>query len=60
MELLCQALVRRRDDIVWDIGGVRQPPLPPERMVRESPMTPLDVPFHPRAAAVWRQHEFLP
>jgi TRAP-type uncharacterized transport system substrate-binding protein len=60
VELFCQALVRRRDDIVWDIGGARQPPLPLERMVRESPMTPLDVPFHPRAAAVWRQHGFLP
>jgi TRAP-type uncharacterized transport system substrate-binding protein len=55
----CQALASRRDDIVWDIGGVRQPPLPLERMVRESPMTPLDVPMHPRAAAVWRQHGYL-
>ena len=60
VELFCQALVSRRADIVWDIGGVRQPPLPLERMVVESPMTPLDVPLHPRAAAVWRQHGFLP
>ncbi|HEU5417759.1 MAG TPA: hypothetical protein VFV41_08710 [Streptosporangiaceae bacterium] len=55
----CQALVRRRDDIVWDIGGVRQPPLPLERMVTESPETPQDVPLHPAAAAVWRQHGYL-
>jgi hypothetical protein len=42
-----------------DIGGVRQPPLPLERMVREAPDTPLDVPMHPSAADVWRQHGFL-
>src|ERR1700722_9303242 len=57
--LFCEALVRRRDDIVWDIGSARQPPLPLERMVKESPLTPLDVPMHPRAAAVWRQHGYL-
>jgi TRAP-type uncharacterized transport system substrate-binding protein len=59
VEKFCQALVRRRDHIPWDIGGVSQPPLPLERMVRESPVTPLDVPLHPRAAAVWQQHGFL-
>jgi hypothetical protein len=50
---------RRRDHIPWDIGGVSQPPLPLERMVRESSVTPLDVPLHPRAAAVWQRHGFL-
>jgi TRAP-type uncharacterized transport system substrate-binding protein len=59
VEKFCQALVRRRDHIPWDIGGVSQPPLPLERMVRESPVTPFDVPLHPAAAAVWRQHGFL-
>ena len=60
IEQFCQALVSRREHIVWDIGGVRQPPLPLERMVRESPVTPQDVPMHPRAAAVWREHGYLP
>lgn len=60
IEQFCQAMVSRREDIVWDIGGVRQPPLPLERMVKDSPVTPLDVPMHPRAAAVWRQHGYLP
>jgi hypothetical protein len=60
VERFCQALVSRRDNIVWDIGGAHQPPLPLERMVMESPATPLDVPMHPRAAAVWRQHGYLP
>ena len=55
----CEALVSRRDGIVWDIGGVRQPPLPLERMVTDSPVTPMDVPLHPRAAAVWRKHGLL-
>jgi TRAP-type uncharacterized transport system substrate-binding protein len=59
VELFCQALVTRRDSIGWDIGGPRQPPLPLERMVTDSPVTPIDVPLHPRAAAVWRQHGFL-
>jgi hypothetical protein len=60
VEHFCQALAARRDDIVWDIGGVRQSPLPLERMVTESPQTPQDVPMHPRAAAVWRQLGYLP
>jgi hypothetical protein len=60
IEQFCQAMVSRREDIVWDIGGVRQPPLPLDRMVKDSPVTPLDVPMHPRAAAVWRQHGYLP
>lgn len=45
--------------IVWDIGGVQQPPLPLERMVNESPDTPFDVPMHPAAAASWQQHGYL-
>jgi uncharacterized protein len=60
IEQFCQALVSRRESIVWDIGDVRQPPLPLERMVKDSPVTPLDVPMHPSAAAVWRQHGYLP
>jgi TRAP-type uncharacterized transport system substrate-binding protein len=59
VEHFCQALVSRRDDIVWDIGSAHQPPLPLERMVKDSPFTPFDVPMHPRAAAVWREHGYL-
>jgi hypothetical protein len=55
----CEALISRRDAIVWDIGGTAQPPLPLEVMARESPATPQDVPLHPAAAAVWRAHGFL-
>jgi hypothetical protein len=28
-------------------------------MVNDSPVTPIDVPLHPRAAAIWCQHGFL-
>ncbi len=60
VELFCRSLAARREDIPWDIGGVRQPPLPLERMVTDSPDTPIDVPLHPRAAAVWRDLGYLP
>lgn len=59
VEQFCQALVSRREHIVWDIGGIRQPPLPLERMVKDSPITPRR-PDTPRAAAVWRQHGYVP
>jgi hypothetical protein len=59
IEKFCLALVAKRDSIVWDIGGPTQPPLPLDRMARESPATPQDVPLHPAAAAVWRAHGLL-
>jgi TRAP-type uncharacterized transport system substrate-binding protein len=55
----CEALISRRDGIAWDIGGVQQPALPLERVVNDSPVTPIDVPLHPRAAEIWRQHGYL-
>jgi hypothetical protein len=60
VDQFCRALLAKRDAIVWDIGGVQQPPLPLERMVRDSPVTPLDVPLHTRAAAVWAEQGYLP
>ncbi len=59
IEKFCHALITRQDAIVWDIGGPRQPPLPLDRMARESPSTPQDVPLHPAAAAVWHAHGYL-
>jgi TRAP-type uncharacterized transport system substrate-binding protein len=60
IDKFCRALIARQDAIVWDIGGVKQPPLPLDRMARESPSTPQDVPLHPAATAVWREHGYLP
>ncbi|MBS1677445.1 MAG: hypothetical protein JST08_08670 [Actinobacteria bacterium] len=59
VERFCRILVAKRDELVWDIGGPVQEPMPLERMVVESPSTPLDVPFHPRAAAIWEEHGFI-
>jgi TRAP-type uncharacterized transport system substrate-binding protein len=55
----CEALVARRGRIPWDIGGDDQPPLPLERMCRDSAETPLDVPFHPAAERIWNTQGFL-
>lgn len=59
IEKFCLALIARKDAIVWDIGGIRQPPLPLDQMARESPATPQDVPLHPSAIGVWREHGYL-
>ncbi len=59
IEAFCEALVSRRESICWTMGGVEQPPLPLEQMVRETPATPLDVPLHHRAAEVWRRRGYL-
>jgi TRAP-type uncharacterized transport system substrate-binding protein len=55
VEQFCRGLESAKDHLVWDLGPVRQSPLPLERMVSESPATPFDVPLHPRARAVWRE-----
>jgi TRAP-type uncharacterized transport system substrate-binding protein len=59
IDKFCRALITRRDAIVWNIGGPKQPPLPLEQMARESPSTPQDVPLHPAATAVWQEHGYL-
>ena len=59
VEAVCEGLVSRRDSIPWEVGGPQQPPLPLERMVIDSPATPIDVPLHPRALEVWRRHGFI-
>ena len=59
IDKFCRALIARRDAIVWDIGGVRQLPLPLDRMARESPATPQDVPLHRSAADVWQEYGYL-
>jgi TRAP-type uncharacterized transport system substrate-binding protein len=59
IDKFCRALIARQDAIVWNIGGVKQPPLPLDQMARESPSTPQDVPLHPAATAVWQEHGYL-
>lgn len=52
---MCAGLEARKDVIPWDGDG----PLPLERMCRDTPDTPLDVPLHPAAEAFWKERGYL-
>jgi TRAP-type uncharacterized transport system substrate-binding protein len=52
---LCAALEERKHLIPWQGDG----PLPVEQMCLDRPATPIDVPFHPAAAAYWRERGYL-
>jgi TRAP-type uncharacterized transport system substrate-binding protein len=51
----CESLVARRDRMPWQGEG----PLPLERMVKDSPEGPLDIPLHPAAERFWRHLGYL-
>ena len=53
---ICAALDARKALIAWDGVG----PLPVERMCRDAPDTPLDVPLHSAAERYWRECGYLP
>ena len=55
----CEGMEARKGTIPWQIGPLEQPALPLARMVTDSPETPLDVPFHPAAQAVWTKLGYL-
>jgi TRAP-type uncharacterized transport system substrate-binding protein len=52
----CAALEARKASIPWQGDG----PLPLERMCRDTPETPRDVPFHPAAQRFWKERGYLP
>lgn len=52
---LCAGLDARKHLIPWEQPG----PLPVERMCRDAPDTPLDVPLHPAAERFWRGRGYL-
>jgi TRAP-type uncharacterized transport system substrate-binding protein len=52
---ICAALDARKHLIGWQSEG----PLPVERMAREAPDTPQQVPLHPAAEAFWRERGYL-
>lgn len=52
---ICQGFEARRHLIPWQEEG----PLPIERMCRNCPDTPLDVPLHPAAEEFWRGRGYL-
>lgn len=52
---ICSGLDARKHLIPWQGEG----PLPVERMCREAPDTPQDVPLHPTAERFWRERGYL-
>jgi TRAP-type uncharacterized transport system substrate-binding protein len=52
---ICAGLDARKHMIPWQGDG----PLPVERMCRDAPDTPLDVPLHPAAERFWRERGYI-
>jgi len=52
----CAALETRKNRIPWDGNK----PLPLERMCRDTPEGPLNLPLHPAAEQFWRERGYLP
>jgi TRAP-type uncharacterized transport system substrate-binding protein len=52
---VCAALDARKERIVWQEPG----PLPLERMCRDTPAGPLNIPLHPAAERFWRERGYL-
>jgi hypothetical protein len=52
---ICAALEARKNVIAWQEPG----PLPLERMCRDSPDGPLNIPLHPAAHRFWRERGYL-
>ena len=55
----CEGLEANKAQMPWHMGGLQQEPMPLEKMVVESPETPLDVPFHAAARAYWVERGYL-
>jgi TRAP-type uncharacterized transport system substrate-binding protein len=51
----CEALEARKDRMPWQGEG----PMPIERMVKDSPEGPLDIPLHPAAERYWKERGYL-
>ena len=52
---ICAALEARKEKIIWQEEG----PLPLERMCRDTPEGPLNIPLHPAAERFWRERGYL-
>jgi TRAP-type uncharacterized transport system substrate-binding protein len=51
----CESLEARKDRMPWQGEG----PMPIERMVKDSPEGPLDIPLHPAAERFWNERGYL-
>lgn len=52
---ICMAVEARKHLIPWQGNG----PLPLERMCRDTPQTPMDVPLHPAAERYWKSRGYI-
>jgi hypothetical protein len=52
---ICSALEVRKEKIPWQEEG----PLPLDRMCRDTPEGPLNIPLHPAAERFWRERGYL-
>ena len=52
---ICSALEARKERILWQEEG----PLPLDRMCRDTPEGPLNIPLHPAAERFWRERGYL-
>ena len=52
---ICSALEARKEKILWQEEG----PLPLDRMCRDTPEGPLNIPLHPAADRFWRERGYL-
>ena len=52
---ICSALEARKEKIPWQEQG----PLPLDRMCRDTPEGPLNIPLHPAAERFWRERGYL-
>jgi TRAP-type uncharacterized transport system substrate-binding protein len=52
---ICAAIEARKHLIPWQGDG----PLPVERMCKDTPETPMDVPLHPAAEAFWKARGYI-
>jgi TRAP-type uncharacterized transport system substrate-binding protein len=53
---ICSALEARKEKIPWQEAG----PLPLDRMCRDTPEGPLNIPLHPAAERFWSERGYLP
>ncbi|HSF56574.1 MAG TPA: TAXI family TRAP transporter solute-binding subunit, partial [Candidatus Binatia bacterium] len=52
---ICSAIEARKERIPWQEEG----PLPLDRMCRDTPEGPLNIPLHPAAERFWRERGYL-
>ena len=55
----CEAMEARKAVMPWNFGPLKQEPMPLNKMVLDTPATPIDLPFHPAAREFWVKMGYL-